>query len=204
MTEDTVTATELSKNLSASLPVDDAFIGSRSLGCQTVDSRNLDDLYIVGMIKYSLTVKLLGTKLSSEKRLSTCKVEQKGRTPLPHNRTHTSAGSRLMPCRNDDPNIQKLPLCEHSHYVHERQTARNRTYYRKKNIISVKARHSSVEAESNLLKFLSTYQRRIINKYLIKHRQAITRTQRNASDVFLTWTRPSHVTLKIQRGKKPL
>jgi hypothetical protein len=54
-TEDAVTSTELSKNVSASWPVDDvteciAFIDSRSLGCQTVDLRNLDDLYNVAMI----------------------------------------------------------------------------------------------------------------------------------------------------------
>jgi hypothetical protein len=58
--------------------------------------RLLNDLYNVGTIKYLSTGELLGSKFSSEKRISTCKMEhQKGRTQLPRNRTYNSAGSRM-------------------------------------------------------------------------------------------------------------
>jgi hypothetical protein len=80
--KDVATSTELSTDLSASLPVDSAseaiaFTGSRSLGCQTVDPSNFDELYNVGVIKYSSPSRPLGTKLRRpEKKLSTCEVEQ--------------------------------------------------------------------------------------------------------------------------------
>jgi hypothetical protein len=173
------TSTELSTHF-ASLPVGNAsepiaFTGNRSLACQAVDPRNLDEMYNVGVIKYSSTSKPLGTKLRrSKKRLSTCKVEQQiGRTQLPHNRIHNAAGGRLMPGRTDEPDIQKLPVCEHKQDVHEHQKARNETDYIKINIMSVKGRQRSVEAASDPSKLPSTYQRGVFPKYLIKRREAM-------------------------------
>lgn len=64
-----------------------------------------------------------------------------------------------MPGRNDGPDIQELPICEHKQDVQERQKARNET--------------ASVETASNPLKFPSTSQSGITPKYLIEHHQAM-------------------------------
>jgi hypothetical protein len=68
------------------------FTGTRSLGCQTVDPRNLEELYAMGVIRYSSTTKLsLSTIRRSEKRILTGGVEKK------------------VPGISDDPDTQKLP-----------------------------------------------------------------------------------------------
>jgi hypothetical protein len=96
-----------------------AFTGSRSVGCQTVDPRNVEELYNEGVIKYPSTRKFPCTKL----RLHTCEVKkQRDRTPSPDNRIHSAAGDRL---KSDDPDIQKLSLCEQTQAAHERQDAVN-------------------------------------------------------------------------------
>lgn len=90
-----------------------AFTGSRSVGCQTVDPKNVEELYNEGVIKYTSTRKVPGTKL----RLHTSEMkQQRDRTPSPDNRIHSAAGDRL-----NDPDIQKLSLYGQTQAVHERQ-----------------------------------------------------------------------------------
>lgn len=129
-TKEVASCTELSLGMSdissvdiASEPID--FTGSRSVGCQTIDPKNFDELYNVGVIKYPSTRKVPGSKLRhSEKRLPKCEMEQQtDRARSPDNRVHSAAGDRLISDGNDNPDIQKLSLYEHKQDVHERQEA---------------------------------------------------------------------------------
>jgi hypothetical protein len=80
----------------------------------------------VGVIKYPLTRRLPGTVLRhSEKRLPTCEMEQQtDKASSPDNRIHSAAGDRLIFDRSDDPDIQKLALCEQKRDGHECQEVR--------------------------------------------------------------------------------
>ncbi|XP_033611460.1 uncharacterized protein LOC117283118 [Cryptotermes secundus] len=155
---DVSTSTEPSADFSAFMPVDSeepiGFTGSRSVWCQTVGPENLDELYNVGVIKYSSTRNpLLIKSRHSENELPAGEVDQQ------------------MPRRSDDPDIQKLSLCEHKQDTHKSRHARNETDYIKENIMSVKARQRSIETRSNPLLAPSTYKRGVIPQYLIERRQ---------------------------------
>lgn len=69
----------------------------------------------MGVITYPLTRKLPDTELRlSEKRVPTCEMEQQtDKASSPDNRIHSAVGDRLIFDRSGDPDIQKLPLCEH-------------------------------------------------------------------------------------------
>lgn len=85
----------------------------------------------MGVIKYLLTRKLPGLELRhSEERLPTCELEQQtGRTSSHVSKIHSAAGDRLVFDRSDDPDSQKLSLCEHKQDVHEHQEVRPETDY---------------------------------------------------------------------------
>jgi hypothetical protein len=124
--------TELSLDMSDMLWGDigsesNGFTGSRSVGCQTVDPENFDELYGMGVIKYPSTIKLRSTKLRhAEKRLPTCEMEkQRDRAPSPDSNICSAAGNRLKPDGSDDPDIQKLTLYEHKEAVHKQQEVVN-------------------------------------------------------------------------------
>lgn len=131
-TKEVASCMELSLDMSdissadiASEPIE--FTGNRSVGCQTVDPKNFDELYNVGVIKYPSTRKVPDIKLRhSEKKLPTFEMEQQtDRAPSPDNRIHNAAGDRLISDGSDDPDIEKLSLYEHKQDVHERQEAVN-------------------------------------------------------------------------------
>jgi hypothetical protein len=154
---DVSTSTEPSVELPAFFPVDNeepiAFTGRRSMGCQAAGPENLDELYNVGVIKYSSTRNPLLTKLRhSEKGHPTGEMDQQ------------------MPGKSDDSDIQKLTLCEHKQCAHERQHARNKTDYIKANIMSIKPRQRSIET-SDPLAPPSTYKKGVVPKYLKEGRQ---------------------------------
>jgi hypothetical protein len=126
-TKDVATYTELSLELPAIFPVDDAsepiaFPGRRSFNYDNVDPRNLEEMWNAGVMKYSSPRNLPQNKLRhSEESLPSCGTEQQtDRTPSPDNRIHYAVGDRLMPDRNNSLNSQKLSLCEHKQDVHER------------------------------------------------------------------------------------
>jgi hypothetical protein len=85
--------------------------GSRSMGCQTVDPKNLGRLYNEGVIKYPTTKKLPGTKL----RLQTDKVQS------PVHGTDSAASDVLISHETNDPDIQKLSLSELKQNMNEPQ-----------------------------------------------------------------------------------
>lgn len=132
VTREVASCTELSLDISdissadiASEPIE--FTGSRSVGCQTVDPKNFDELYNVGVIKYPSTIKIPGTKLRhSEKKFPTFEMEQQtDKAQSPDNRLQNATGNRLIPDGSDDPDIQKLSLYEYKQDVHDRQEAVN-------------------------------------------------------------------------------
>jgi hypothetical protein len=53
--------------------------------------------------------------------------QQTDRASSHDNRIHSAAGDRLIFDRNDDPDVQKLSLCEHKRDVHECQEVRPET-----------------------------------------------------------------------------
>lgn len=152
------TSTEPSADFPAFLPVDSeepiVFSGSRSAWCQTADPENLDEMYNVGVIKYSSTRNpLLIKSWQPENELPAGEVHQQ------------------MPGRSDDPDIKKLSLCEHKQDTQKRRHARNETDYIKENIMSVKARQRPIQTRSNPLLAPSTYKRGVIPQYITERRQ---------------------------------
>jgi hypothetical protein len=126
-TKEVASCTDLSLEVSDMTWVDNgsesvAFAGSRSVGCQTVDLRNSQELCNEGVIKYPSTRKGPGIKL----RLPTCEMKkQRDETPSHDNRICSVVGDRLRSDGSDDPDIQKLSLCEQTQAVHERQEVVN-------------------------------------------------------------------------------
>jgi hypothetical protein len=155
---DDYTFTEPSADLPAYLPMDSeepiAFTDSRCMWCQTATPENLGEQYNVGVIKYSSTTNPLLNKLRRSE-----------------NGHPTGEADQQMPGRSDDPDIQKLSLCEHKQDAHKRQYARNETDNIIANVMSVKARQGSTETRSDPLAPPSTYKRGVIPNYL-KERHA--------------------------------
>ncbi|PNF27998.1 hypothetical protein B7P43_G13858 [Cryptotermes secundus] len=212
VTKEVASCTELSLDMSDISSVDIAsepieFTGSRSVGCQTVDPKNFEELYNVGVIKYPSTRKIPGTKLRhSEKKLPTFEMEQQtDRAQSRDNRIHNTTGDRLIPDGSDDPDIQKLSLYEHKQDVHEHQEVGPGTDYIKMNVMSVKARQRTVEAASDPLKPPSTYQKGVIPKYLQERREALQKeAEKQERDVPDPACPPGHVTLQDSDRKETL
>jgi hypothetical protein len=79
-------------------------------------------------------------------------------------------GTNLRSSENGLPTYEAKE--HHKQDVHKRQKARNGTDFMKRNMMYVKARQRTVEAESDPLKLPSTYQRGAIPKYLKKSSRA--------------------------------
>jgi hypothetical protein len=185
-TNDVCTCTDLCINFAHDLPVDSeepiAFTGERSLGCQAVDSWNLEE-YTMGVTMHSsprdppLTVSLY-----SRKRLS------------------SGGGARKASGRSDEPDIREVPLCEQEQEVQECQSVRNAANCRKTTAKSMKAR----QTESDPLRAPASYRRGVIPKYLAKRLAAMRQEAEEFKRLVPAQTcPPEHPAETESCGKKP-
>ncbi|PSN58150.1 hypothetical protein C0J52_01040 [Blattella germanica] len=139
---------------------------NRSLGCQTVDPRNADDLYNEGVIRYPSSRKSPSLKKRQPiKRPPTREMGlQTERTSSPPIKNTAAAGDLPSPVQNYLPDMQKLSLSPHTSDVEEPSEVPE-TNYLKPNSRSAQSRTRSPNRTTNPLKPPPTYQKGVVPNF---------------------------------------
>lgn len=161
-TKDVSINTEECTDLFDNLPADSEepieFSGTRSLGCQTVDPRNLEEFYVMGVIRYSSSRNLpFSMERHSGRRISKGGVQRK------------------VPARRVGPETQKLTRPKNKQDVHEYQHVRNETSYMKANVTPLKANETCPGTARDPFGPPPTYQRGVLPMYLQKRMEKMRR-----------------------------